>query len=170
MPIQLKCEICDKTFDRKYNLLRHSRVHQQKVINLVCSECSKTFANAANLKTHFDDVHNGKKMASPKSALVTNKGNKYFCWNILIIFILKPFPKMLRNCSVGNGWCWHANGIELWLLYAQRIATIEHRKVEGQFICSIQAGTAIKATEIGLTKRRLLMKKCKINQILRTRK
>lgn len=50
------------------------RVHQEIVTNVVCSECSKTFTNVANLKTHFIDIHNGKAMAPPKLAVVTNKG------------------------------------------------------------------------------------------------
>lgn len=67
-------------FHRKYNLVRHMRVHKQKVTNVVCSECSKTFANLANLKTHFIDMHNGKTMTLPESAIVANKGN----FNIII--------------------------------------------------------------------------------------
>lgn len=69
-----QCDVCDQSFKRKYNLNRHSRVHQEKVTNVVCSECSKTFANDANLKVHFNDVHKGKKMPQPETALVPNKG------------------------------------------------------------------------------------------------
>lgn len=71
------CEDCGRKFDRKFNLKRHLRVHQQKVTNVVCSECFKTFANVDNLKTHLNDHHNGKKLAMtpPETALVPNKSN-----------------------------------------------------------------------------------------------
>lgn len=72
-----KCEVCKRKFDRKYNLDRHLRVHQQKVTNVICSECFKTFANDANLKTHFNDAHNGKKMAPPETAFVPNKSKNF---------------------------------------------------------------------------------------------
>lgn len=80
-------------FDRKPNLVRHRRVHQAKVLNLVCSKCAKTFSNASNLKTHLNDVHFEKKMDKPKMALVSNKGDTFFKVFLLLFRILSNFEK-----------------------------------------------------------------------------
>lgn len=79
---QYKCEFCDKSFARKFNFDRHLQVHKQKVINVVCSECQKPFSNEANLKIHFNDVHNGKTMNSPERVVVAKRSNTFdeiFC-------------------------------------------------------------------------------------------
>lgn len=75
--IEFKCVDCNRIFDRKYNLDRHIRVHQQKVENVVCSECPKTFSNVANLKVHFNDAHKGKKMTAIEKVTVRNEGKKF---------------------------------------------------------------------------------------------
>lgn len=91
-------------FDRKPNLVRHRRVHQAKVLNLVCSKCAKTFSNASNLKTHLNDVHFEKKMDKPKMALVSNKGDTFFkvffYYYSEFYLILKNIRELLRSNSL----------------------------------------------------------------------
>lgn len=72
---QYTCDECLRVFSRKGNMLRHKRVHEQKVENVVCSECQKNFSNAHNLKIHLRDVHNATVQSDTKSILVCNKGN-----------------------------------------------------------------------------------------------
>ncbi|XP_065356501.1 zinc finger protein 91-like [Calliphora vicina] len=47
----LVCEFCGKEFNKRYNFLRHLRIHT-KIRPFICVLCKKLFATTAQLKTH----------------------------------------------------------------------------------------------------------------------
>lgn len=82
---------------------------------------------------------------------------KWFWFQIKVTHFLKFFFFLIlknidRNCSGRTRWCKYSDRIEMLLPWVQWIATVGREKIEGQFICSIRDGTAIKATKDRLTK------------------
>ncbi|KAK9887300.1 hypothetical protein WA026_021608 [Henosepilachna vigintioctopunctata] len=53
------CQICEKAFSQKGNLMRHLRMHEG-VKPFTCELCGHKFAQKANLKKHLD-AHSQKK-------------------------------------------------------------------------------------------------------------
>ena len=55
-----ECMICNKIFNRKYNLKRHYLVHTKKY-PYKCDKCGKGFIENNVLLKHYEKVHNEKK-------------------------------------------------------------------------------------------------------------
>ncbi|XP_053671589.1 zinc finger protein 75A-like [Anopheles nili] len=52
VPKEYSCEMCDKTFRRKSNLIDHLRLHAQLKM-YACDYCNKRFVQSGNLKAHL---------------------------------------------------------------------------------------------------------------------
>ena len=56
---QFKCDPCDKTFRRAYNLKKHELAkHQMK--RFQCKQCDSNYSLAYSLSLHVQSVHEGK--------------------------------------------------------------------------------------------------------------
>ena len=56
--LQLQCNYCDQTFDKKSLLEKHIyNKHEIRFMNYKCYFCVKTFSNYNYLNTHMIDVH-----------------------------------------------------------------------------------------------------------------
>ena len=55
-----ECMICNRIFNRKYNLKRHYLVHTKKY-PYKCEKCGKGFIENYVLIKHYEKVHNEKK-------------------------------------------------------------------------------------------------------------
>ena len=56
-----KCEICDKHFDRLWNLKMHNKQIHGEQKDYKCEECGKSFSTNQTLKTHMKAIHEGRK-------------------------------------------------------------------------------------------------------------
>ncbi|NXR15064.1 ZN350 protein, partial [Semnornis frantzii] len=56
------CTICEKSFIRKFDLIKHSRTHtgEQPEKTYVCPDCSRRFLHKSSLTQHRQ-VHTGEK-------------------------------------------------------------------------------------------------------------
>ena len=52
-----KCEICDKIFTFRKNLLAHIRAIHENIKSNKCERCGKLFSRSRDLKDHIDSVH-----------------------------------------------------------------------------------------------------------------
>lgn len=53
-----KCEICNLSFERKYNLSIHFKAkHDHTIPRVQCNMCKKTYSNITNLNVHKKTVH-----------------------------------------------------------------------------------------------------------------
>ena len=50
-----KCDICNKTFTLKSNLIRHNRSHRPRLSSLSCHKCHKNYSRSDSLKRHVCD-------------------------------------------------------------------------------------------------------------------
>ena len=55
--IQIKCDICEKTFNHKGTFDRHLKTVHLEEKNYKCEECQKHFSSNWHLKRHKNDVH-----------------------------------------------------------------------------------------------------------------
>ena len=62
VPKSIICDVCKKTFKRKFNLKVHKRIHTG-VKPYKCEDCDKSFTQKGVLKRHML-VHSGKKKLS----------------------------------------------------------------------------------------------------------
>ena len=53
-----ECDICDMTFRARSNLRNHVREVHERVRNHQCNDCNRRFTRATNLRIHVQNVHN----------------------------------------------------------------------------------------------------------------
>ena len=58
---KFSCNKCEKSFQSKYLLRRHSEVVHEGLKNYKCDKCSKTFSDAGNMRKHIACVHENLK-------------------------------------------------------------------------------------------------------------
>ncbi|GIY48277.1 hypothetical protein CDAR_92651 [Caerostris darwini] len=56
-----KCTVCNKCFTQNSDLTAHMRMHNRKTLHK-CTECSESFVFRSRLEEHFRSVHPGKKL------------------------------------------------------------------------------------------------------------
>lgn len=61
--MRIKCELCNKTFPYKHDLLRHLQTHTDER-GYACDACEKKFKTRDNLRNHSLEVHGKKSVAS----------------------------------------------------------------------------------------------------------
>ena len=50
------CQLCDKSFSLKKNLIQHMAVHSD-ALPVLCKICGERFKWRSGLKSHMEDVH-----------------------------------------------------------------------------------------------------------------
>ena len=70
------CEVCNKSFSRKYNLSWHLAGHGQK--ELQCSHRSNCYSRGEKLKAHTLPHHTQENLKSPKKSLICAYCSKMF--------------------------------------------------------------------------------------------
>jgi hypothetical protein len=66
-PIETKkhqCEICKKSFARRYNLCQHIKVLHEKIISFQCQICQKNFVAKNSLHRHIKVLHEKNQVLS----------------------------------------------------------------------------------------------------------
>ena len=58
-PAKYKCDTCERFFSTKSILISHKETHDNHLKNLECKECSKYFKNSRSLKNHLKMFHSG---------------------------------------------------------------------------------------------------------------
>ena len=71
----IRCDICDKTFVKNWNLDGHMNTHQEK--SHKCEFCEVEFGSMKEMKSHVDSVHNSIRDSKCESCdkTFTEKGN-----------------------------------------------------------------------------------------------
>ncbi|XP_072946982.1 zinc finger Y-chromosomal protein 1-like [Epargyreus clarus] len=93
---QFKCAHCDKSFQRKYRLIAHTRMHTEAKSVHCCSICGKGFSSTSNMQRHMFS-HTGLK---PYKCEMCGKcfkhvGEKRI--HITYVHLKKPWPKRSRG-------------------------------------------------------------------------
>ena len=57
-----KCTECGEKFQSKYNLKRHSKIHNEGEKSFPCSQCSCVLSRQDSLIRHLDEIHNTNKL------------------------------------------------------------------------------------------------------------
>lgn len=60
--MNIKCEICEKTFTRKYCLNTHLGTHEKTRYKYPCAFCEKKLSNLFNLNNHYNRTHPNKNI------------------------------------------------------------------------------------------------------------
>lgn len=55
-----KCDICDKAFNRSFNVSQHRLIHTDEK-PFKCDLCSQAFNKKSNLNRHRGIIHTGEK-------------------------------------------------------------------------------------------------------------
>lgn len=91
------CQMCNKTFSKKSNLVRHiARIHSEKTIkpstcpSFICDNCDQSFSRKQNLKRHLL-VHTPNDRCKIKCLYCISNGTikKFVTRNLLIEHCVK---------------------------------------------------------------------------------
>jgi Zinc finger, C2H2 type len=55
--MEIKCDICSKTFMKKKNIIRHMVIHQSNRHKFQCTQCVKSYMSRSTLNMHIKKKH-----------------------------------------------------------------------------------------------------------------